>query len=98
MLPPTLASRGGSGLSLSFLRPFLLGRRELAAGIKRTWRLETPRRDAVQAAPRNGSHLLSARQSPRLPPRTPPSNPIGRRTGRPANRLQDKNKQEGEFV
>lgn len=31
MLPPTLASRGGSGLSLSFLRPFLFGLRELAA-------------------------------------------------------------------
>lgn len=31
MLPPTLASRGGSGLSLSFRRPFLFGLRELAA-------------------------------------------------------------------
>ena len=31
MLPPTLASRGGSGLSLSPLRPFLFGLRELAA-------------------------------------------------------------------
>lgn len=31
MLPPTLASRGGRGLSLSFLSPFRLGLRELAA-------------------------------------------------------------------
>lgn len=30
MLPPTLASRGGRGLSLSFLRPFRLGLREFA--------------------------------------------------------------------
>lgn len=33
MLPPTLASRGGSGLSLSFLSPFLLGLREFTAKI-----------------------------------------------------------------
>lgn len=30
MLPPTLASKGGSGLSLSFLKPLRLGLLELA--------------------------------------------------------------------
>src|SRR4029434_9171124 len=34
MLPPALSSRGGSGLSLSFLSPFRFGRRELADGEK----------------------------------------------------------------